>query len=105
MKIDIKPMSANQCWQGRRFKTKEYKIWGEQISWLLKDYPKKEPPYLIEVTFHTNQDLDNCLKSFLDSLQDAGIITNDRYVEKIVAVKQKCKRNEEFIEFEVKRNS
>ena len=25
MRLDIKPLSVNRCWKGKRFKTKEYK--------------------------------------------------------------------------------
>ena len=30
-KIEIRPLSVNACWQGRRFKTPEYKAYEEEM--------------------------------------------------------------------------
>jgi len=35
-KVSIKPLSVNNAWQGRRFKTKEYKIFRETLALLLR---------------------------------------------------------------------
>ena len=39
IKIDIKPLSVNQAWKGRRFKTKEYKDFERSVLYML---PKKQ---------------------------------------------------------------
>ena len=74
------------------------------MSWLLGGQESVEPPYRIKVAFHmsSNSDIDGPIKAFLDSLQDSGIITNDRYINRLIVEKHKCKKGEEYIEFEVK---
>ena len=71
------------------------------MGWLLGGYKPVEPPYRIKVIFGMNsrQDIDAPIKGFLDSLQDACIITNDRYIEELHVFKKKVKKGEEFIEF------
>ena len=34
MKIKIKPLSVNKAWQGKRFKTREYKSYEELLLYL-----------------------------------------------------------------------
>mgnify|MGYP001108467912 CR=1 FL=1 len=38
MKVNIKPLSVNKVWQGRRYKTKDYKVYEEALFYLLKKY-------------------------------------------------------------------
>jgi len=101
--IKIKPISINQAWCGKRFKTPKYKQWREEMGWLLGGCKPIEPPYRIKVTFGVDSrtDIDNPIKPLFDALQDANIITNDRYIEELHVYKKKVKKGEEFIEFEV----
>ena len=71
-KIDIKPLTVNQCWQGRRFKTKEYKRFERDLQFLL---PKIEiPEGHLKLTIiwgfsNVQSDADNPVKPFQDILQ------------------------------------
>ena len=44
--IDIKPLSVNEAWQGRRYKTPKYKQYQETLLWLLPKIKIPKPPYV-----------------------------------------------------------
>lgn len=104
--ISIKPLSINEAYKGRRFKTPAHKLYCDQVEILLKKkrLPKvkeKEPIYIV-YRFHTSaaQDYDNNIKCFQDLLMKK-LKTDDRYIfgahiEKIIA-----KRGQEKIEFAI----
>lgn len=104
--ISIKPLSINEAYKGRRFKTPAHKLYCDQVELLLKKkrLPKikeKEPFYVI-YRFHTSaaQDYDNNIKCFQDILIKR-LKTDDRYIygafiEKIIA-----KKGQEKIEFAI----
>ena len=100
--IKIKPLSVNQCWQGKRFKTPKYKAYEKEL--LLK-LPKLDLPkglIEIEINFHLKNklfDIDNGLKPFLDVLQKRYGF-NDRDIYKMIVTKKISK--EEGIEFKIK---
>jgi len=101
--IQIKPISVNQCWQGRRFKAPAYKAWETEM--LLK-MPKGEilaPPFrlYIEFGFSTyTSDLDNGLKPTIDLIQKKYGI-NDRDIMEIYAKKKIVKKGQEFIKYQI----
>ena len=53
MKINIKPLSINKAWQGKRYRSKDYKNYQEAMELLLKnkniELPK--PPLYIKYIF------------------------------------------------------
>ena len=68
MKVNIKPLSINQCFQGRRFKTPKYKQYEKELMILLPAL--NVPSGLLEVviTFGLSSKLnDIILDSFLGS--------------------------------------
>lgn len=71
--LEVKPLSVNQAWQGRRFKTPKYKGFEHEV--LLKlPYAKKQfkGDLRLDITFgfkSTLSDIDNGLKPILDVLQ------------------------------------
>lgn len=83
--INLKPITVNQCWVGKRFKTPEYKQWREQMCWLLKGKEKIKGWFGIEIEFYIKSfaitDGDNLEKPFLDALTESGIIQDDRYMK------------------------
>lgn len=103
-KVIINPLSVNQAWQGRRFKTKEYKAYREHLHLIL---PKVEVPdgdIWLFVEFGVSNmgfDTDNGIKPFLDALQDKYGF-NDRRVTAITAKKTKVKKGDEFVKFELR---
>ena len=104
-KIPIKILSVNKCWQGRRFKTKEYDLYEKELAILL---PRKlkipEGEIEIDITFGLSNklsDIDNGIKPLLDILQKVYGF-NDRMVYRLVVNKKIIKKKEEFVEFEIK---
>ena len=105
MIIKIKPISVNQCWQGRRFKTKLYKAF--EIELLSKLKPLEVPAGKLQIFIKfglssKNADWDNPIKPFQDILQKKYSF-NDRNVYKAVVEKVDVKKGFEFIEFEIKK--
>ena len=102
--IYIKPLSVNKAFQGRRFKTPEYKKYERDLLLLLPKMPMPKAPYEIniEVAFSSKaSDLDNVLKPFFDVLQKKYGI-NDKDIYKITATKSIIPKGNEFIRFDIK---
>lgn len=104
MVIQIKPLSINEAWQGKRFKTKKYKAFEKEL--LLK-LPKLKiefkPPLSILITFgfsRATSDIDNPLKPFLDCLQKKYGF-NDRDVYLLKVEKTLVATGKEFIKFKI----
>ena len=103
MKIDIKPLSVNDAWQGRRFKTPEYKKYERDLLLLL---PKIEVPngklqiYLEWGFSSSGSDWDNPIKPFVDVLQKK-LNFNDNRIELAHVSKKKVKKGEEYIKFNI----
>ena len=49
--IDIKPLSVNEAWQGRRFKSKKYEEYQNTLLWLLPKQKIPDSPYEIHFKF------------------------------------------------------
>lgn len=102
MKIKIKPLSVNECWQGRRFKTKEYNDYEEELLLML---PKMVVPGgLLEVEYifglsSKNADIDNIVKPLTDILQKKYDF-NDKRIYRMILRKIDVKKGGEFIEIE-----
>lgn len=102
--LKIKALSVNEAWQGRRYKTRKYKDYEQELDWLL---PKLEiPEGNIQIDFifglsSKNSDLDNCLKQTIDIFSKKYNF-NDKIVYKIVAEKVIVKKGQEFIKFKIK---
>lgn len=100
--MKIKPLSVNQAWQGRKFKTKLYKAYEEELLLRLPnhDIPKGIPLKLeVEVGFSNKaSDLSNILKPFEDILcKKYGI--DDKWNYRIVLDKKIVKKGEDYINF------
>ena len=70
--INIKPLSVNKCWQGKRFKTPEYKVYECGLMLLLPKLNVPKSALRIDLTFYFKNslsDIDNPVKPFLDILQ------------------------------------
>ena len=109
IKIDIKPLSVNEAWKGRRYKTDKYKKYRRDLLLIL-------PPHVgivftkdvkleidIEWGFSNKQaDIDNPSKCFIDALQDKFFF-NDSMIYKLNLSKAIVKKGAEYIKFEIKR--
>jgi len=105
-RINIKTISVNEAWMGRRYKTKKYKVY-EVI--LLNLLPKryKVPKGKLEVYYkfglsNKNADCDNNIKQFQDCLQKKYEF-NDCMIYKLMAEKEDVKKGNEFVKFEIKK--
>jgi Holliday junction resolvase RusA-like endonuclease len=102
-KIDIKPLSVNKCWQGKRFKTKDYVSYEKKCILLLPKIKVGVPPYLLNIVFGFSSplaDIDNGLKPFIDILQKRYGF-NDKDIIELNVKKEKTVKGKEFILFEI----
>lgn len=99
--LDIKPLSVNKCWQGRRFKTPEYESYEKELLYLLPkiEIPKDKLQIKIKWGFSSKaNDVDNPTKPLLDILQKKYNF-NDKMIYKLEIEKIEVKKGQEFIEF------
>jgi len=102
MKIDIKPLSVNKVWQGRRFKTSIYKVYEEELYYLLPGMEFGDEIKLrIEFGFsNMRMDIDNPVKPLLDVMQKKYGF-NDNQITQLHLFKKKVKKGKEYIKIEV----
>jgi len=106
MKIAIKPISVNKCWQGQRFKSREYKAWQKEFVILLRHTPKINGWVWVDFTFFIHNfgmaDENNFLKAAFDGLVLAKVIEDDRYVVGHSSIKKAlCKQENEWIDIKI----
>jgi Holliday junction resolvase RusA-like endonuclease len=102
-KINIKPLSVNQCWQGKRFKTKDYVKYESDVLLMLPKIQLPDAPFTVVLNFGVSSplaDIDNPVKPILDILQKKYGF-NDRDINWLLINKQIVKKGNEFIEFEI----
>ena len=103
IELQVKPLSVNKVWQGRRFKTQDYVDYESSCLWLLNKVKPVKGEVEIHYKFHFKgrmMDVDNPIKPLQDVLVKAGIIEDDRKIMKITA--EKFKAREDSIEIEIK---
>ena len=98
IQLDIKPLSVNEAWKGRRFKTDKYNAYEKKVLLML---PKCEINDFssIEITYgfsNSLSDIDNPTKMLLDILQKKYNV-NDRDIIRLVLNKEIVKKGKEFI--------
>ena len=102
--LNVKPLSVNQCWQGRRYKTKAYKQYEKALLQILPKYDLSGLNNIkisIEFGFsNSNIDIDNPLKPILDILQKK-MFFNDRCVYELNVKKTITKKKEEYIKINI----
>ena len=104
MRIDIKPLSVNDAWKGKRYKTDKYKAYAAYLILLLKPLEIPEGKLSIHITWgfsSKGSDADNPIKPFVDCLQTKYEF-NDNKVYHYDIKKVDVKKGEEFIEFDIK---
>lgn len=103
-KLNIKPLSVNECWQGKRFKTKEYLQYEMDLFLMLPNIKVPAPPYKLSIEFgfsNMASDIDNPVKPFQDILQKKYGI-NDKNILELNINKTKTEKGSEFIKFSIK---
>ena len=105
--LNKKALSVNKVWQGRRFKTKEYKSYEKELLLLLPNIEFVPSNNIkLSITFgYSNKltDIDNGLKPLIDILQKKYNF-NDRYIYELNVKKEIVKKGNEFILIKLKNN-
>jgi Holliday junction resolvase RusA-like endonuclease len=98
MKVFIKPLSVNEAWRGRKYKTPKYKQYERDLLISLpKKFKEDYTELYIKIGVSSLFDIDNCLKPLIDVLQKKYGF-NDRYIKKLVVEKEIVKKGGEYIE-------
>lgn len=103
-KLNIKPLSVNEAWQGKRYKTPLYKKYEQDCLLILPNVKLGLPPYQINIQVgysNAASDLDNCIKPIIDILQKKFKF-DDKHVYRIVAEKRLVKKGSDYISVEIK---
>ncbi|MGB0854887.1 MAG: RusA family crossover junction endodeoxyribonuclease [Pikeienuella sp.] len=90
------PPSANRIWRkyrGRMVKSDEYRAWLDEAAWSVKAQRAGVETFgsnpvavtIVSERPHAARDVDNQIKPILDSLQHAGVIDDDKHVQKVSA--------------------
>lgn len=101
MRIEIKPLSVNKAFQGKRFKTKLYLAYEKEMFFKLKPMSLPEAPYYLKIDVGMSSslaDIDNFLKPFIDILQKKYGF-NDKLIHKLSVKKVKVTKGDEYIDF------
>lgn len=99
--LNIKPLSVNEAWQGKRFKTDKYLAYEKKVLEMLPNIEIKEFKQL-KITYgfsNIGSDIDNPTKCILDILQKKYGV-NDRDLIYLVLHKEKTSKGNEFISIE-----
>ncbi len=105
IRIDVKPLSVNEAWMGRRFKSVVYSLYERDVLFKLKPLKLPDPPYKLSFVFGVSSslaDIDNPVKPILDILQKKYGF-NDRDVYELHVKKQIVKKGFEFIDFKIEK--
>lgn len=103
LRINIKPMSVNVAWEGRRFKTPEYLAYEKSAISIMPPIELPKPPYRLNLTFGFSSklaDLDNPVKLIQDILQKRYAF-NDRDIHESFCKKVLVPKRQEYFEFEL----
>ncbi len=103
VRLNIKPLSVNQAWRGRRFKTPEYKAYEQEVLLTLR--PMKIPDGLLEIHLRFGfsskaSDFDNPVKLTVDILQKKYGFNDNRIKRAFIEV-DNVKKGQEYIEFQL----
>jgi Holliday junction resolvase RusA-like endonuclease len=96
VEFPISPLTVNTAWRGgRRFNTREYLSFKEtiaamslRINPIVDDVPL-EVSYRFFVKNFGARDVDNMVKPFQDAIVSAGLIPDDRLIQRFTAEKIK----------------
>ena len=101
--IQIKPLTVNQAWKGRRFKTPSYKKYTEDIGWLVKGKGNITGRFKMTIKAHLKHyattDCDNIVKCLADSLVASQTIPDDRFMDELHVYKYKS--DIDYLEIEI----
>lgn len=102
-RIDIKPLSVNDAYRGRRFATKELTQYKSDLGWLLPKMEVPKGPLAVRYVFGVSSgrsDVDNLVKCLQDAIADRYGF-NDMMIYRIEMEKVVVQKGKEFVEFEI----
>ena len=104
-RINVKALSINKAYRGRRFRTPDYDSYESEVMYKLPreiEFDREEDIelHLLVGLSSKNADLSNTIKCFEDILQKKYSF-NDKKVAKIVMEKEMVAKGDEFIEFNI----
>jgi Holliday junction resolvase RusA-like endonuclease len=103
IEIQIKPLSVNEAFKGKRFKTAKYDTFIHSMLVLLPKITLPQSPYSMNIVLGYSSkasDIDNGLKSLLDCLvKKYGF--DDREIYQMNVKKEIISKGKEFIKFEI----
>lgn len=100
IEIDIKPLSVNKAWKGKRYKTSAYKAYEKELTLKLRMEHKrmfehKDIHLLLTFFFSTKAaDIDNPIKMTQDILSKKYNF-NDNCVMDLTVCKRRCEKGRE----------
>ncbi len=103
-RINIKPLSVNEAWQGRRFKTDKYIAYCKLVTYMLPKIDIPEAPFEVFYNFgfsSASSDWDNPIKPIQDILAKKYVF-NDKLIKRAVVETEQVKKGQEYFEFEIK---
>lgn len=100
-KIQIKPLSVNEAWQGRRFKTKKYKKFEHDLLLMLSKSNLPAPPYRLSFIFGFSNKASDCSNpiKLVEDILSKKYKFNDNQIYEISVLKQIVPKGSEFIDF------
>lgn len=103
VKLNIKPLSINQAYQGRRFKTPAYNAYTKKVLLMLPKIKMPEPPYEVYYEFGFSNkaaDWDNGIKVTQDLLSTKYGF-NDKLIYFGTVKKVIVPKGKEYIKFKI----
>lgn len=103
--INIRPLSVNQAYKGRKFKTPAHNRYKRDLRLILPkicDIPDGEFWLIVEWGFseYSKSDVDNPVKLFIDAMQERYGF-NDLMVKGFWAEKEKVSKGQEYVKFHI----
>lgn len=104
LKINIKPLSVNEAYRGKKWRTPKHDLFKTAIKYLLPaSYDMPGPPYVIYFEFGVSSALsdgDNLVKCAQDSIADKYGF-NDRYIKRWIIDVEQVPKGQEYIKFKI----
>jgi hypothetical protein len=102
-RLNVKPLSVNEVWRGKRYKTDEYCAYQTKLLWILPKIKLPPPPYEIHLKFGFSSplaDWDNPVKPLQDILSKKYGF-NDKLIRRAVVDTELVEKGNEYFEFEL----
>lgn len=99
----IKLLSVNRCWDGRRFKSDAYEAYEAELLYTLPKRELPQPPFKVSFEFGFSNkaaDIDNPVKPLLDIFQKKYDF-DDKDIYKMEIEKKIVKKGEEYFKVRI----